>query len=96
MTDEQILTKALQKAIDNGWEYGRGWLHLYPKFDETGDYDARPDLDDLEKIIFDHEFAKAFWGNPDIAGAPNTSGWQYHLQQMVLEKDPIKYLGKHL
>ena len=26
----------------------------------------------------------------------NSKGWQYHLQQMVLEKDPIKYLEKHL
>jgi hypothetical protein len=23
-------------------------------------------------------------------------GWQFHLQQMVIANDPIKYLGEHL
>jgi hypothetical protein len=70
-------------------------------------------------IIFDHEFAKAFWGNQrhssgkewgickccnvkfdyDELDTPDTHTelcWQYHLQQMVLEEDPIKYLEQFL
>lgn len=56
-------------------------------------------------IIFSHKFAKAFWGEEltqtkdmviwsEIAG--QMKAWEYHLQQMVLEKNPIKYLEKFL
>lgn len=64
----------------------------------------------LEKIIFSHDFAKALWGerinSPTIIdhedGYPPItymnydphSGWQYHLQQMVLEEKPLQYLER--
>ena len=60
----------------------------------------------------DFYFAKAFWGEKDfyhLEGQSTIDGqdwndeikiaipiWQYHLQQMVLEKDPIKYLEQFL
>jgi len=60
-------------------------------------------------IIFNHKFAKAFWGEenryqvyyhktearkfPDIETIPE---WQYHLQQMVLSDNPIQYLKEFL
>ncbi len=74
-------------------------------------------------LIFDHSFAKAFWGeelctkvriregikmkrdvtaaiNPQILDYYATTGefymWQYHLQQMVLEEEPLKYLERFL
>ncbi len=71
-------------------------------------------------IVFDHDFAKAFWGEKryehvGCGGILNVlkeikcpkcghvepplkehDGWQYHLQQMVLEDDPLKYLEKFL
>lgn len=37
-------------------------------------------------IIFQHSFAKAFWGED----------WRYYLQQIVLKKEPIEYLSKFL
>lgn len=55
--------------------------------------------------ILSHEFAMVFWGvvpahlNLDeyaestYTGEPN---WQYHLQRMVLEPEPLKYLEKFL
>lgn len=59
-----------------------------------------------ETVIFSHAFARAFWGEEEIGlhdcadsqsccvgGCPM---WKYHLQQMVLEEDPIKYLEKFL
>jgi hypothetical protein len=85
-----------------------------------------------EKLIFSHEFAKAFWGDKlctmrrilqddtfsyEEAEYPTTTErlrieglrsyycngdkhhcymWQYHLQQMVLEENPLKYLEKFL
>jgi hypothetical protein len=53
--------------------------------------------------LFGHEFAKHFWGEKDYEGVmiKNVSGyeaeylgknWEGHLQQMVLEEDPISYL----
>jgi hypothetical protein len=100
MTNEEILKKAIEKAVRNGWK-------------ETffSDYDAidwhlfNRSLDYL-KFIFSHDFARAFWGK-DYMEAINENGsweeifpliesWQYHLQQMVLEENPIKYLEKFL
>ena len=47
----------------------------------------------LESIIFSHAFAKAFWGEWErVFGYETELKWQYHLQQMVLEKEPLKYL----
>ncbi len=60
------------------------------------------------EIIFRHDFAKAFWKNDFWAGHISTPvgengrgmrmshRWQYHLQQMVLEENPINYLRKFI
>ena len=55
----------------------------------------------IETIIFSHEFAKAFWGeqmtnDEMLINEYNDIRWKYHLQQMVLEKEPLKYLEKFL
>lgn len=63
----------------------------------------------IQQIIFSHEFAKAFWGEAKyckcsddylIGGGKchceTNQGWEYHLQQIVLEKEPLKYLEKFL
>lgn len=60
--------------------------------------------DCIDQLIFSHDFAKAFWnGIPEIGIATDEFqtqlgklGWQYHLQQMVLEEDPLSYLAKFL
>ena len=103
MSNEEILQKAKRKARDRGWrpaEYTTRWCEY--------------------KLLFDHDFAKAFWGEkryehvgcggvldvlkeikcpkcghvePPLKGY---DGWQFHLQQMVISDDPLKYLGKFL
>ena len=66
----------------------------------------------INEIIFSHDFAKAFWGNdgivlgsyqyPDpktnesIKKSNNLVTYKYHLQQMVLEENPIQYLKKYI
>jgi len=59
----------------------------------------------IEALIFDHDFAKCLWGdyNTDYllyyqftAIEPHLLAWQYHLQQMVIAEDPIKYLGENI
>ena len=82
MTNQQILQKVIEKAVENGWHrpkwtinaYGNRWV---------------------ADIIFSHDFAKPFWGTalkqPEYYSEP-LEAWQYHLRQMVLEKEPLKYL----
>ena len=100
MTDQQILQKAIKKAVKNGWDNKHEW---YP-----GEFN-------VHRMYFSHAFAKAFWGEKEeriehvYAYDKDTGGpieaetyfewlpaWQYHLQQMVLEEDPVKYLEKFL
>ena len=58
----------------------------------------------IKDILFDHDFAKAFFGKGVIRindgyceGATETKkGWQYYLQQMVLKKEPLQYLKQFL
>ncbi len=103
MTNEQILTKAIEKAVKGGWKKKLD----YVCFDGAG-FKENNDIEVLHisDIIFSHDFAKAFWGYGEPAypkpckncgesyGAK--PGWQYHLEQMVLEPEPLKYLEKFL
>jgi hypothetical protein len=139
MTNEEILKKAIDKAIKNGWmedmvddfnvvPYGNATLVVKIVYTEDDDTDTLS-LDAFT-IIFSHDFAKAFWPeekercfvcpkckytksyskNDDWLFCPNDGrklktewvaseygqAWQYHLQQMVLEEDPVKYLEKFI
>lgn len=123
MTDQEILTKAIEKAIAGGGAY---WMQDgFAKFEvrqpvtmlecvidfKVGDYEQTVNQ---QHVIFNHDFAKAIWGDkkirirkftPDINNLGiykneyidgKTNAWQYHLQQMVIAPNPIKYLGEHL
>lgn len=102
MTNEEILKNAIKKAIQNGYhEYqGNGFIRWIGEADES--YCTFLSSEGPCDLIFSHDFAKAFWGEEirngvkledRIVSAPE---WKYHLQQMVLEEDPIKYLEKFL
>lgn len=100
MTNEQILKKAIEKAVKGGFVNGKVWLlhncELMPKIR----------YDEHFKIIFSHDFAKAFWGEQWVSAngveidqftpEPILRHWQYHLQQMVLREEPLKYLERFL
>jgi len=102
MTNEEILNKAIEKAEKNGFIESE-----MRHFELLGH--PRP----YEYVIYNHDFAKAFWGEARVENLPpirnevgiviarprgivSHKGWQYHLQQMVLEEDPIKYLERFL
>jgi len=111
MTNEQILQKAIEKAVENGYEFGKVLLkdpEVVGTFMEWREY---------YRIIFHLDFAKAFWGEEEITIArddalvvggnvdelgKNTTveiqllAWQHYLQQLVLEEEPLKYLAKFL
>ncbi|HDZ16985.1 hypothetical protein LCGC14_0641230 [marine sediment metagenome] len=58
----------------------------------------------LYEILFSHDFAKALWTQKLITRKCRRCGYkakphyyyQYHLRQMVLEKEPLKYIKKFL
>lgn len=105
MTDKQILKKAIEKAVKNGYIFDytkKYWSEsLWHKLQFQGYY---------ERFIFNHGFAKAFFGDgfnkitvvPEQYDYYHTDchlidkDWKFHLQQLVLEEDPIKYLEKFL
>jgi hypothetical protein len=109
MTNEEILERAIEKAKSNGWDVF-GWKahDENPKIEFTGWENGVGGVQmeihgykiSSKELIFDHDFAKAFWGEKefvyDAAGNFDhyISAWKYHLQQMVLEKEPLKYLEK--
>lgn len=145
MTREEILQQVIKRAMDNGWNKKKVYEWYICEDEYTGNLvvqtktsinKVRNDwevLGTLNDIIFDKDFAKAFWGEEDkyiekyieiMEGevfdeisveeyeerkpvnkgwdyfepvyAWRNKGWQYHLQQMVLEENPLEYLAKFL
>ena len=129
MTNKEILFAAVNKASDKGYpgfdvEYydfnGSIWY-----MDNGMEYEDKAEIY-IRNIIFDHSFAKAFWGEEEVDDTGRTiieaweeewkdSGhftdledyqfdsdidfqiaWMYHLRQMVLSNQPLKYLEKYL
>jgi len=112
MTDKQILKKAIEKAVKNGYDNILENLTIY--VNEEGIIEGTDGRDryryHINEIIFSHSFAKAFWGDnlmqvtsimdeclyddvyDDGVSYYELPAWQCHLQQMVLEKEPLKYI----
>ena len=109
MTNEQILKGAVEKAIKNGyWYTDNGKRPEEVECDNSGcwlyDTDGTGSWSSFEQIIFNHKFAKALWGKEDMTlkhkkeevVINNFPAYKYHLQQMIVEEEPIKYLKKFL
>ena len=106
MTTEEILEKAISKATDRGWD-GTITNHYFTLYDFKGTYTepfifnhnfAKALWPATVEIDTEPEYAE---GDQEIGGIPwNThetvEAWSYHLQQMVLAEDPIKYLGENI
>ena len=105
MSHAEILTKAIEKALKAGWKTKWG-----EKLDDSHVQWRNRIIDEPELFIFNHNFAKALWGEEPYAKhyymfedgthwrerddrLPN---WSWHLQQIVIADDPIKYLGENL
>jgi hypothetical protein len=75
MTNGQIFTKAIEKAIDRGWDMD-GCAHLYKSptalfpihvmDNQLGITDGGSLVMTAYEIIYSHDFAKALWGEEDI------------------------------
>ena len=106
--NKEILEQAITKAIAGGWqpigEYNglqfiastRPSLMHFTTADDNSQFYC-----DIEHVIFNHDFAKALWGEEGqtLTGLRCSAQdgvipyWQYHLQAMVIADDPIQYLG---
>jgi hypothetical protein len=78
------------------------WSRDHTNFDADHPYEVKRYL---EQIIFSHDFAKAFWGEEAVRWEGNGPwygakfvgpAWKWHLSQMVLEPEALKYLEKFL
>lgn len=91
MRKELILKKVIQKAEKNGWSRNKHSNKLLARGIPYGKIG-------FESVIFDHSFAKAFFGYTDETTYGKPYGekelWEYHLQQLALAKDRLKYLSK--
>lgn len=91
MTNEEILNKAIKKAIEGGMSNDSS----YKKMIKDGSIALLARLDSYRNTIFSHDFAKSFFGRKRM-GTVGPQEWSYHLQQMVIESEPLKYLEKFL
>lgn len=115
VSNQEILEKAIEKAEKNGWTKNYKIKMTWLNDDGSRRITAKVTVDDWDTfapIIFDHDFAKALWGeepyakvvwpHPDYnvkTGAKElvfTSYWQYHLQRMSIAENPIKYLAENI
>ena len=122
MDQAEILKKALDKAIKNGWEFMgyKNWdEYLVASHFEGQAKDQittvalwwTKKVHHMEKIrweviVYRHDFAKAFWNEEKcqtcikekvpIKRNCRLNTWKTHLKEMVVEEEPIKYLGKFL
>lgn len=111
MTKQEILKKAIAKAVKNGYKdltehtvapsLDKEWKEKY--LIKSGHY---------MQIIFDLKFAKNFWAGEKCTCVPDydeemncyhkpnckmtTPDWRCHLQTMVREENPIKYLEQFI
>lgn len=96
MSNQEILTKAIELAIAGGWNIKPTGIIVSPN----------TDLVRLAPMfIFNHDFAKSIWpkGHCDKQellnfddGSRHIEHYLYHLQMMVIAADPIKYLGENI
>ena len=105
MTDKEVLQKAIGKMYLEAREIKVIEYYNILRVDVYTMESQFPAISmPYQCIIFSHEFAKAFWGEEKLnmrekiklSKCGHIPEWQYHLQQMVLEKDPLKYLEKFL
>lgn len=97
MTNQQILDKAIRKAIDGGWHNLENWSVIDLGANDVGiQYDDSHVVLPPEALIASKDFAKALWGEQLIQVINMEPAWRYHLQQMVIADDPIEYLGENI
>lgn len=106
MTNEEILIKAIKKAVKNGY---KSVVPKYLHITESGIGMFQENVAEhieylsVDRIIFDHNFAKAFWGEECHSHSDNVSSrdcpydceipkWKKEIQKLALSKDRFQYI----
>lgn len=106
MSSQQILQKAISRAIDGGW-INPSSSRQYWSPSELAKWLI--EIEEVPCLIFNHEFAKSIWGEEpvrnwtlksngelDKPAAFTVPVWKIRLQEMVIAEDPVRYLGDNL
>ena len=106
MTNEQVLKKAIEKAEKNGFNWRKrilpswNWAESYYILIFSHDFAKAfwgegetiiPTITELDKRSGFNEFEAI-----QIMGLKSIPIWQFNLQQMVKEKEPLKYIEQWL
>ena len=104
MTNEQILKKSIEKAIGNGYDriLGEAWFN--DPDPNNREYFTLVFSHDFAKAFWKNEEkcpiclieVVAMENGEFWCRTCNREVWERRLQQMVLEKEPLKYLEKFL
>lgn len=90
MTDQEKLTKIIERAVENGWK------PMFLRVLQDGDYlmvEVNGDLLDVCTVIFEHNFCKCFFGGLGTSDIPQSHlDWQFHIQKLALSDNRIEYL----
>jgi hypothetical protein len=97
MKKEEILKKAIEKAVENGWEL-RHVEEMELKHYRNIIFNGQ-----MEDFLFNHSFAKAFWGENKVImkrykqeDLLSDCAWQHHIQQLALAEDRLEYISRFL
>ena len=98
---QQILEKAISKAIDGGWEAPSKHFEVsmfapdnrLVVFWGKSSLGAEEPNSNAERVIFNHDLAKSLFGSEIQNGQPK---WRNALQYMVVQEDPVVALGRFL
>lgn len=89
MNQQEILIKAIEKAMAGGWNATGWWKNVFVHYewqDHLSEWSSKTDNVHVNALIFNHDFAKA------IAGGD----WTKFLCDLVVEPNPIKELENWL
>ena len=104
MNYEKVIKSLIKKALNKNWSWPFDIESQHHFLSWCGSYENSSYAKTIvDGVILQHNFVKAIFGDyEDVKYISNDPAktkiyeWQLHLQRMVLENDPVKYLEKFL
>lgn len=110
MSDKEVLKAAITRVIKNGWNtkwdgplfHGLSVNNGEVVFDKEEVYGNIFDFRGLESLLFDHDFCKALWPDPENYNENVPSWgealpyWKACIQELATSEDRIDYLRRNI
>lgn len=93
----EMIKRANPHLYVNGYIFSHNFAKAFwgeEVIDDFGHLIINNDDEESEMFPFTNQEKSAYYREQDVAIMQKS--WQYHLQQMVLEEEPLKYLEKFL